>query len=181
MKVQIVRFFVFLFLTTFCSCESNLKDVQNIYKTTFVATGEADSINLKYTDSGQVKSTLQSIKMLDYSSAKNPFVEFPKGILVTLYDANNRKTTIKADKAISYKRTQVIDLMGNVKIVTHDGKILETTQLYFDQKNEWFFTEEAFKFNDGQGGYLEGIGIDFSKDFKVFNMQNNMGQVTNID
>jgi hypothetical protein len=53
--------------------------------------------------------------------------------------------------------------------------------LYFDQKNEWFFTEESFKFNDGQGGFLEGVGIDFSKDFKVFNMQNNVGQVNNLD
>ena len=181
MKVQFVRFFSLFLLVALCSCESNLKDVQNIYKTTFVATGEADSINLKYTDSGQVKSTLQSLKMLDYSTAKNPFVEFPKGILVTLYDANHRTTTVKADKAISYKKTQVIDLIGNVKIVTHDGKIVETNQLYFDQKNEWFFTEEPFKFNDGQGGFLEGVGIDFSKDFKVFNMQNNVGQVNNLD
>jgi len=181
MKVKIVHFFYILFLVIIISCESNLKEVQNIYKTTFVATGEADSINLKYTDSGRVKSTLQSLKMLDYSSAKNPFVEFPKGILVTLYDADLHTTTVKADKAVSYKKTQVIDLIGNVKIVTHDGKILETNQLYFDQKNEWFFTEEPFKFKDGQGGFLEGIGIDFSKDFKVFNMQNNIGQVNNMD
>lgn len=181
MKMQVVRFLGFLFLVAMIGCESNLKDVQNIYKTTFLATGEADSIHLKYTDSGQVKSTLQSLKMLDYSTAKNPFVEFPKGILVTLYDENQGTTTVKADRAISYKKTQIIDLMGNVKIVTYDGKILETNQLYFDQKNEWFFTEESFKFNDGQGGFLEGVGIDFSKDFKVFNMQNNVGQVNNLD
>jgi LPS export ABC transporter protein LptC len=162
------------------SCESNLKDVQRIYKTSFVPTGEADSINLKYTDSGRVKSILQSLKMVDYSTAKNPFVEFPKAVLVTLIDANGNKTTVVSDKAISYKKTEVIDLIGNVKIQTYDGKVLQTNQLYFDQKNEWFFTEEAFTFKDADGSYLQGIGIDFSKDFKIFNMQNNNGEVNNM-
>lgn len=161
------------------SCESNLKDVQRIYKTSFVPTGEADSINLKYTDSGKVKSTVQSLKMVDYSTAKNPFVEFPKAVLVTLYDDKGNITTVVADKAISYKRTEVIDLIGNVKITTYDGKVLATNQLYFDQKNEWFFTEEPFQFKDADGSFLQGVGIDFSKDFKIFNMQNNNGEVNN--
>jgi LPS export ABC transporter protein LptC len=176
-----VGYIAFLLAILFLqSCESNLKDVQRIYKTSFVPTGEADSINLKYTDSGRVKSILQSIKMIDYSTAKNPFVEFPKSVLVTLIDANGNKTTVIADKAISYKKTEVIDLIGNVKIQTYDGKILETNQLYFDQKNEWFFTEEAFIFRDADGSFLQGLGIDFSKDFKIFNMQNNNGEVNNM-
>jgi LPS export ABC transporter protein LptC len=116
-----VGYIAFLLAILFLqSCESNLKDVQRIYKTSFVPTGEADSINLKYTDSGRVKSILQSLKMIDYSTAKNPFVEFPKSVLVTLIDANGNKTTVIADKAISYKKTEVIDLIGNVKIQTYD-------------------------------------------------------------
>jgi LPS export ABC transporter protein LptC len=180
MKKLVEFFTVFLAILFLQSCESNLKDVQRIYKTSFVPTGEADSINLKYTDSGRVKSILQSLKMIDYSTAKNPFVEFPKAVLVTLIDVNGNKTTVVADKAISYKKTEVIDLVGNVKIQTFDGKVLETNQLYFDQKNEWFFTEEAFTFKDADGSYLQGIGIDFSKDFKIFNMQNNNGEVNNM-
>jgi len=180
MKKIVEYIAVFLAILFLQSCESNLKEVQRIYKTSFVPTGEADSINLKYTDSGRVKSILQSLKMIDYSTAKNPFVEFPKAVLVTLIDANGNKTIVVADKAISYKKTEVIDLIGNVKIQTYDGKVLATNQLYFDQKNEWFFTEEAFTFKDADGSFLQGIGIDFSKDFKIFNMQNNNGEVNNM-
>ena len=171
-------FYILFVCGLFFSCEGNLKGVQNIYKTTFVATGEVDSFNVKYLDSGIVKSNLKSLKMLDYSTAKNPFIEFPKGILVTLYD-KEKVTTVVADFATSYRRTQIIDLKGNVKITTHDGKRLETNQLYYDQKNEWFFTEDAFKFTDTNGSFLQGVGIDFSKDFRVFNMQNNSGEVNN--
>ena len=70
--------FGFFLLLIMYSCESNIKEVQNIYKTTFVATGEADSIHLKYTDSGKSKIYVAKFKMLDYSSAKIHLLNFLK-------------------------------------------------------------------------------------------------------
>ena len=163
------------------SCDSDINKVQQLYKTSFVPTGEADSIHLKYTDSGKIKSILKSKKMLDYSGIKYPFTEFPNGIEVIIYDDNGNETTIKANAATSYKKTEIIDLVGNVSITTTDGKKLETEQLYFDQKNNWFFTEKHFKYTDAAGGFLQGPGVDFSKDFKIFNMQKSSGEVATIN
>ena len=178
----IFKFVVVLIgLPLFLSCESDLKKVQKLTETSFVPSGSADTINLKYTDSGRIKSILKSPKMLDYSAVSNPFTEFPKGIHLTLMDVNGYKSTVVSNYAISYKKTKIIDLQGNVVITSHDGKKLETSQLYYDQKNEWFFTEKAFKYTDEAGGYLEGPGVDFSKDFKVFNMQRSNGEVNSID
>lgn len=170
-----------LVVAMFFSCEGSLKQVQKSNLSSFVPVGEADSINLKYTDSGKILTTLVSPKMLDYSNIDNPFTEFPKGVLVSMYDKNGTiTTTIKSDYAISYKKTDIIDLQGNVVIASNDGKKMETSQLYFDQKNEWFFTEKFFKFTDGQGGFLQGPGVDFSKDFKILNMQNSTGEVNGV-
>jgi hypothetical protein len=58
-----------------------------------------------------------------------------------LYDAKG-KTRVTSNYAVSYKPTGIIDL-GKVKIVSENGQILETEQLYFDQKNEWFYTEKS--------------------------------------
>ncbi|MCU0350781.1 MAG: LPS export ABC transporter periplasmic protein LptC [Flavobacterium sp.] len=168
-------------VTMFFSCEGSLKDVQKFNQSSFIPSGEADTINLRYTDSGKIKSILKSPKMLDYSAIANPFTEFPKGIFVTMFDDNGNITTIKSNYAISYKITGIIDLQGNVVITAHDGKKLETEQLYFDQKNEWFFTEKFFKFTKEDGGYLQGPGVDFSKDFKIFNMQQSTGEVNSVD
>ena len=90
-KYSILNTVTILIVTLFFSCESDIKKVQHLSETIFIPTGEADTINLKYTDSGRVKSILQSLKMIDYSTAKNPFVEFPKSVLVTLIDANGKK------------------------------------------------------------------------------------------
>ncbi|MFA9189738.1 LPS export ABC transporter periplasmic protein LptC [Flavobacterium sp. FZUC8N2.13] len=163
-------------VTLFFGCESNFKKVQQNNFTEFTPTGDADKVNLKYTDSGFIKIVLVSSKMLDYAAVDFPFTEFPKGIDVTIYDKNAKETHVTSNYAISYKQTNIIDLQGKVKIVSQDGQMLETEQLYYDQKNEWFFTEKKFKFTDLKG-VSNGQGIDFSKDFKVINSQRITGEV----
>ncbi|WP_338408830.1 LPS export ABC transporter periplasmic protein LptC [uncultured Flavobacterium sp.] len=179
-KNRILPIVTVIAVTLFFGCESNFKEVQKINFSEFVPTGDADDINLKYTDSGRIKAILVSSKMLEFGSVDFPFSEFPKGIDVTLYDNKGKKTFIKSDYAVSYKLTNSIDLKGNVKITSQDGQILETEQLYFDQKNDWFFTEKNFKFTDPKG-VSNGQGIDFSKDFKVINSQKIIGEVETVE
>lgn len=179
-KYKIIPFVTAIVVTLFFGCESNFKEVQKINFSEFVPSGEAETINLKYTDSGRVKAVLVSSKMLEYGNVDFPFTEFPKGIFVTLYDNKDKKTYIKSDYAVSYKQTNLIDLKGNVKITSQDGQVLETEQLYFDQKNNWFFTDKNFKFTDPKG-ISSGQGIDFSKDFKVINSQKIAGEVDSAE
>lgn len=153
-----------LVVTLFFGCEGNMKNVQMFHFSEFMPTGEADSIHLHYTDSGRVKSVLKSPKMLDYGSVAFPFTEFPKGIHMTIVDENQRKSVVIADYAVTFKDTELIDLRGNVKLISPDGQTLATEQLYFDQKREWFFTEKPFTFVD-EKGMTSGVGIDFNKTF----------------
>ncbi len=171
-----------MFLVSICtililgSCDSSLKEVQKINVSEFSPSGDADSITLKYTDSGKIKAVLVASKMLDYATVKYPFTEFPNGVNVTLYDQKARRTFIRSDYAIQFKGTDLIDLQGNVKISTEDNQVLETQQLYFDQKNEWFFTEGKFKFTAPKGNSI-GEGIDFNKDFTIMNTQKFSGEI----
>jgi LPS export ABC transporter protein LptC len=168
--------FLLLLSLIIVSCESNFKEVQKMGVSEFTPSGDADSINLKYTDSGRITANLISPKMLDYATVEFPYTEFPKGMHLTLFDKNGQKTYIDANYAVRYKITDMIDLQGKVKISNQNGEQLETEQLYYDQKNEWFFTEKKFKFTSPKG-ISYGEGIDFSKDFKKVNSQKISGQV----
>ncbi len=163
-------------VTLFFGCESNFKEVQKINFSEFVPGSDADTVDIKYTDSGRITGVLKSRKMLDYSNLDFPFTEFPLGIDVTLYDKKQKRTFIRSNYAVSYKQTGIIDLQGKVKITSETGQMLETEQLYFDQKNEWFYTERKFKLTDAKG-VSHGQGIDFSKDFKVINSQRITGEL----
>ena len=162
------------FMLVFLSCESNLNDIRKSNQLEFSPVGEAEDFNLKYTDSGKIKAILISPQMLDYSHLDFPFTEFPKGINLTIYDDFQNKSFVTANYAVSYSASNIIDLSGKVKITTHDGKILETEQLYYDQSNEWFFTQKIYKFTD-KSNVIEGVGIDFSKDFKTLDTQSITG------
>ena len=165
-----------LFCFTIMACESNFRDVQKMGFAEFSPSGDADVINLKYTDSGRITANLISPKMLDYATVEYPFTSFPKGIDLTMYDANGKKTFVKANNAISFKGTQVIDLIGNVTITNEENQKMVTEQLYFDQKAEWFFTDKKYSFTSPSGS-LNGEGVDFSKDFKIMNTQKLSGEV----
>ncbi len=175
-KIILFSTAIIIALLLMSSCESNFREVQKSNFAEFTPSGEADSIDLKYTDSGKIKSILVSPKMLDYATVEFPFTEFPKGLKVTMYDDNGKKTFVTSKYAITFKNTDLIDLQGNVKITNEAGQLFETEQLYFDQKNEWFYTEKRFKFTDAKG-FTYGEGVDFSKDFKIINSQRISGEV----
>jgi len=108
---------VFFVIGILVGCESNLKDIQKDNFSDFVPSNNADEVHLKYTDSGRITGILVSKKMLDYATVDFPFTEFPKGVHVTLYDKNAKKTVVTSNYAISYKQTGIIDLQDKVKII----------------------------------------------------------------
>lgn len=160
-----------LAVTLLFACESNFDQIQKINISEMMPTGDADSIHLKYSDSGVVKSILKAPKMLDFGAVNYPFTEFPKGMHLTLLDDKNQASLIQADYTITYKETGIIDLRNNVRLTSPQGQVLETSQLYYDQKNEWFFTEKNFTFTDKKG-ITKGEGIDFNKDFTRITYKN---------
>ncbi|GGW53661.1 LPS export ABC transporter protein LptC [Winogradskyella epiphytica] len=160
-------------VTLFFSCKNDFEDIQKVGVLQNQPIGEAEHIDLKYTefknDTVKLIANLLSPKMLDYSNRGFAFSEFPNGIELRTYDANNNKTTITSDYAIFYTDTNIIDLRGNVVIATHQKDSLFTDQLYYNQKLQWVFTNEPWLFKRSVGP-LHGIGFDSDKDFKNFQM-----------
>ena len=160
-------------VTLFFSCNNNFNDVQKVGVLQNQPIGEAENIDLKYTEykdsTVNLLANLISPKMLDFSNRNFAFHEFPKGIELRTYDENNNMTVITSDYAILFSDTDIIDLRGNVKIATQQKDTLFTEQLYYNQKLEWVFTNERWLFKRSVGP-LHGIGFDSDKAFKNFQM-----------
>ena len=162
------------FVITLFSCEGNYKNIQkmNLKDEAPVAIGK--NINLKYTDSGKVTVNLLAQRLNDYSNYEFPYQEFPKGIVLYFWEGNE-KSVITADYAIKYEATNMVDLRDNVKIVTNDSIVLKASQLYWDQKNEWLFTDQAYTIKFADGSYNDGAQFDSSQDFTTFLSRKNKG------
>jgi len=164
-------------VTVFFACKDNSTEVKKLHKASLKPASIAENINLRHTDSGKVKIHLISKKMVDFSNKEFAYTTFPEGLKVVFYDDNKQQTTVTADYAILYNKTDLIDLQGNVKIVTHDGKKLTAKQLYYDQKEKWLFTNSEYKYEAEDGGYNIGKGgFDANEDFSIFSSLDNDGQ-----
>lgn len=160
----------------FFSCGDNYKRVGDEAKKNVFPIGIAENFVLTYTEAkkvivadsaeaSRVISVLTSPKQEDYTNLEFPYRTFPDGLLLDFFDDLNQKSIVKADYGIIYSATNLIDLRGNVVLESHDGKKLETSQLYLDQDNEWIFTHEKFTYtNPEDGTIMDGEGMDFSKD-----------------
>lgn len=152
-------------VTMFFSCKNNFDEVKKIGISENEPIGIAETIDLKYTDSGRVTVNLKSPKMLDYSNRAFAFNEFPNGVFLDLFDENDEKSTVIADYAIVYDRTGLIDLQGNVVLASSKNDTLFAEQLYYDQEKEWLFTNQSVTFRTGKD-IINGKGFDSDTDFK---------------
>jgi LPS export ABC transporter protein LptC len=152
--------------------------------------GVATNFTLTLTEAKKEMSTLDSaasriVVVLksplneDYDNQRFQYKVFPEGLEVDFYNENDEKTVIKADYGIIYSQTNLVDLQGNVIIESHDGKKLETPQLYWDRKNKWIFTEAAFTYtNPEDGTVMDGQGMDFNEESTFFSAQKTFGLMT---
>ena len=174
----------------FISCEDSYKRVGEEAVRPVFPQGVAKNFTLTYTESIKELNTQDSSKSKviailyspvteDYDNQNFKFRTFPEGLKVDFFDDDNQKSVITADYGIVYSQTNLIDLRGNVVIETHDGKKLETPQLFFDRKNNWIFTEEVFTYtNPEDGTVMDGEGMDFNRDFSFFKAHRTYGLMT---
>ncbi|MGB5666186.1 MAG: LPS export ABC transporter periplasmic protein LptC [Maribacter sp.] len=171
----------------FFSCADNYKRVGEEALPLVFPQGVAQNFSLTYTEavkavkneevqSTRVVSVISGPITKNFDNLEFPYRTFPEGLIVDIYDENNNKNVIKADYGIRYSATDLIDLQGNVVIETFDGKKLEAPQLYYDQANEWVFTQNKFKYtNPEEGSIMDGEGMDFNKDFSFLSAHKTYG------
>jgi LPS export ABC transporter protein LptC len=154
-------------VTLFFSCEDSSATLKQINRFNENPVGVAHNIRLNYTDSAKVKAILTAPLHLDYTHLSFQYSEFPEGLKIIFYNNENQENTVIADYGILYNQTKIVDLQGNVVLLSHDGSRLETDQMYWDAEKEWLFTEKAFTFESVDYN-LAATRLDTNKEFSKF-------------
>jgi len=165
---------VILITITLFACEGNYKNVKKLSMKDGLPVSESTNVKSVYTDSGKVVMNMLAPKLLDYSNLEFSYQEFPEGVEVHFYE-NGKENTVTSDYAMRYPETDIVDLRKNVVVVTADGNVLTAEQLYWDQKNKWVFTDQAYRITFSDGSYNNGEGFDANEDFTVFLSRKNDG------
>ena len=150
------------------SCNNDMRNLQQLSIQRKFPQGEAFDFKLVYTDSTKVVAVVTSKLNKDFTNQRMPYSEFPEGVKVEFYDQARHKNIVEANYGIIYPSSDMVELRDNVILTTYDGKKLKTSQLFWDQKEDWIFTDREFSFTDEtKGTVTNGIGMDFDKKFST--------------
>ena len=158
----------------FFSCDDGSSTLKQINQFNENPVGIAYDIHMTYTDSAKVKAILTAPLNLDYTHLSFKYSEFPEGLKIIFYNNNNEENTVVADYGILYNQTKIVDLQGNVVLLSDDGSRLETSQMYWDSEKEWLFTEQPFTFKNINYD-MAAIRLDTNKEFSKFQTGNLTG------
>ena len=153
----------------FFSCTNNSNEVREFFSAKNLPIGIAKNIAHTYRDSGKTTSKLFSPLLNDFSNrVDHPYNEFPEGLKLITFENKKDSITIFGDFAISYLKTLITELRGNVVIVNHtDQSKLYTDQLFWDQNTDYFFSEKKFTLTNPTDT-IKGIGFESKKDLTKF-------------
>ena len=166
------------FFTLFViSCNNDFVEIKEINNISDLPVGVAENINLVYTDSAKVKAILKSPMNIDFTNLKFPYSEFPNGVKITFFDDNKNETFVSSNYAVTYNKTNIVDLIGNVLIELSDGSVLKTSQLFWDPEQEWLFTEQNFTFKNDDYD-IKANRLDANRQFTIFNTGKLDGNLT---
>ena len=149
------------------SCDDGSSTIMQINQFNENPIGIAYDIRMTYTDSAVVKAILTAPVNLDFTHLSFKYSEFPEGLKIIFFNSNNDENTLVADYGILYNQTRIVDLQGNVVLLSHDGSRLETDQMYWDAEKEWLFTEQTFTFKNINYD-MAAIRLDTNKEFSKF-------------
>lgn len=146
------------------SCSNNTQEVRDFLASKNLPIGVAKEAYHVYKDSGRITSKLITPLLYDFSNRKqHPYNEFPRGIKIVNFEGKD-SVTITGDYALSYSKTSVSEIKGNVVVLNHaEQSRLETERLLWDQNTKYFFSEKPFILSTLKDT-VYGVGFECKED-----------------
>ena len=134
------------------SCKNDIKDVNQIANDEVRPEMTGEELVMIYSDSARIKYKVITPEYLKMTQGKEKYEEFPKGIYVITYGADEQvEGSIKSKYAKKLEDEMLWEARNEVVIINAEGKKLETELLYWDMKKEIIYSDRYVKLTaDGQ-------------------------------
>ena len=166
---------VVMLLLFMASCGKENKEVVEVtFDPENTYTLRTTDVSSLISNSGITRYRMNAKEWLVFGKAREPYSYFPQGVYVEKFDSLfNVEASVKADTAYYWDKKGLYKLIGHVGILSQEGKKLNTSILYFDQKEDQIYTDEYFELEEGDK-IITGIGFKSNQNmtkYKIFNSQ----------
>ncbi|MBU0697654.1 MAG: LPS export ABC transporter periplasmic protein LptC [Bacteroidetes bacterium] len=161
----------------FAACENDMSKVKQIelkQKEEIEITKGAEII---YSDSARVKARLTTPILYNHKTAKNPFYEMPKGIVVIFYDDNLKQTSkVTSEYAIRKENEKIIELKKNVVATNAEGKTFKSEELIWDENLKRFYSNRVVTITTDKAT-ISGTSFWATEDFSYYEIKQGAGPI----
>lgn len=186
-SLQVHRNYIFylaILLTAFqfTSCKNDISKIKTITKSEELPRITAEGFEMLFSDSSVIRFKLQTPKLITHENEKDPYTEFPEGVIIEKYDANmNIVSSITAQYAKQFTSDDRWEAKNNVIAVNLKGDTLKTEYLVWDTKKEKIYSDQFVKIIQKDQIYT-GIGFESNQDFSSYHIKNLQGHIyINVD
>lgn len=165
------------------SCENDVNEVDNQFKKK-TAVEEAFNVDGYLSGEGKMKARLTAPYMLRYqpnAPSDSPYIEFPRTLHVDFFDDSTRvESTLDALYARNNEYEKKVFLRDSVVVINKfRGDTLHTSELWWDQGKETFYTDKPVRIYQ-RTKVIYGVGMTSKQDFSdwsIFNITNSQALV----
>ncbi len=138
----------------------------------------SDTLTIIQTEEGRCDYIFNTPLMERYEFAKEPYMEFRRGIEVTSYNDSTgaMSSFLRADYAIFFEKRQLWETKGNVVARSSDEQTIYTQQLFWNQKTHKIYSNVDSKVVKGQDVFI-GEGFESDEQFEKWSFRNFTGKL----
>ena len=158
------------------SCENDINEVNDLLRRQ-TGVEEGKDITSYMSQQGLIKAKLRSPYMLRHQS-DSPYVEFPRSLHVDFFDDSTKiESTVDARYARYREYESKVLLRDSVVVINvAKGDTLRTSELWWDQNEEKFYTDKPVRIYQPDKTIF-GKGLRADQDFSAYEIFNITGTV----
>ena len=165
-----IRILAFFLVVLCCSCVTKDKEIAELFPEEQLNAEYAYNGYLLYSDSAKVRVQLNYPGLPRYNEEDEDLTEFPQGMNVEFFDNNQRPSSWLVSKyALRNDRKGNMVARDSVVLYNADGDKLETSELWWDEKEEEIYTEKFVRITQpAKKDTSYGYGFRAQQDFTEF-------------
>lgn len=162
----------FLGLTFLFACKNDVNKIPQFENFSQKPALTISKFESYYKSNSKLQLFIKAPIMEKYSE-KN-FILFKDGVNMIFFNENlDTIVNLKCEYAENYTNERLWKFAKNVVVVSQDGGILKTQELYFDQKKEKIYSLKIIELTDTMGNFLRGKGgFEANFSFTVYEFKN---------
>ena len=166
----IMRYALITALVAISSCTTKMQSLDNYNIDETFADMSTKDLHTKYYSQHRLQTTIDAPVLDQFSSVKQPYWEFPKGVKVVFYDDQLKaQSSLTSGYAVYYTKKKLWEARNNVEIVNESGTKLNTEQIFGDENGKKVFSVKKVTVTDPDGTVIVGKqGFESDMAFKNY-------------